>query len=1301
MKDRLPQDPVDHTELTAREYASANTAQPKITVLGSAPFTTILTNAGGGQTRAGSLAVTRWRGDPTLDDFGQWFYVRDIATGRTWSAAHQPVCAKASSYNVRFENNRASFHRVDGDIATLTEIAVSSANGADMRRLTISNNSDRQREIEITSYSEVVIAPSFADRGHPAFSNLFVQTEWLGENSAILAMRRPRSAVSKPVWCGHVLSVGGEQNAGASCETDRAKFVGRGRSGRNPAAMDDEGELSGRVGAVLDPVFAIRTRLLIPARESAVATFTTFIAADRDHAVKLAATYHDASDAASAFEAAITESGEASAAFGVSPELAARFDELGGHFLFGLHSSHARERSTYVGDAGALSALGITRAVPILLASIGAEEGLPALSQLVEIHRYWMHKGIPCDLVLLASSDIPGMQTVADEVAPAVAEMSAEELVNYKGGIFFLRSDHLDNRSLALLRADARMEVACESFDLEQFLEAADSSDGYDAEDDFADEPLAPLVSEGDSDVADLQFFNGIGGFNNANEYEIRLSGETLPPAPWVNVVANPFGGFIASETGAGPTWAINSSGYRLTPWQNDPVRDRSGECIYIVDTESGDVWTPTAAPIREASPYVVKHGAGYSLFEHEHDGISTSLRMGVPESDPVKLQVLTLRNTSDRARKLSIVSYVEWVLGGERELTRFNVHTSFDEENEVMLARNPLHLDHPNTVSFVALSEPLRGQTASRREFIGRNGTLSAPRWLTRQNENKRDEHAADPCAALATIIELRPGESKSIAIVLGAAGNEAEARETAERYRTPEKANSAIDAAVSAWRSRLSAITVRTPEPSLDLMLNQWAFYQSLSCRMWGRIALFQSSGAYGFRDQLQDVTAFTYAEPSLAREQILRAASRQFEEGDVQHWWHPDSGRGVRTRFADDLVWLPLVIDHYLRVTWDYSVLDERVPYLHLRTLEPDEQELFAVPEKSTVDATVFEHCVHIFQRACTAGEHGLPLMKSGDWNDGMNRVGVDGKGESVWLGWFFIDTLRKFAVHAEARGETKIAEQWRAQAEAYREAVENSAWDGEWYRRAYYDDGSPLGSHANTECQIDSIAQSWSIISKAGDPERTEIAMQSLYRRLVREDGRLIMLLTPAFDRGTHDPGYIQGYLPGVRENGAQYTHAALWAVLATALRGDGERALKLFQMINPITHGLDAAGVATYKVEPYVVAADVYTAEGHLGRGGWTWYTGSASWLYRVGLEGILGFKKRGESIELNPCIPPSWKEFSIDYRYGDSSYSIAVKNPDGVERGITSVTVDGADTGKVIPLSSDGRAHEVVVTLGT
>jgi cyclic beta-1,2-glucan synthetase len=1301
MTDRLLHDPVDTRNSTVREYRSADTAQPKIAILGSAPFTTILTNAGGGQTRLGSLAITRWRADATLDDFGQWVYLRDLSTGKVWSAAYQPVCVKASSYLASFANDHAVFHRVDGDIETRMEVAVSSSNGVDIRRVTITNNSDSGREIELTSFSEVVIAPASMDRGHPAFSNLFVQTEWYADNSAILAMRRPRSAMNKPTWCGHVLSVRDEQRLRSSCETDRAKFVGRGRSGRRPAAMDVNGDLSGRVGAVLDPVFAIRTRLTIPAGKSAEATFTTFIATDRDDALKLARMYNDADASARAFEDAVMRSRVSAEAFGVSPTDAALFEELAGRFLFGRYTSGVAKGSSDASAVADLKTLGLSETVPILLATIRTESGLTAVKQLIEVHRYWMYKGVACDLVFLATAGFSGIQLAADLVAATMSDATPEPLLENAGGIFFLGAEKRGPAEVSVLREWARMEIECDDFEVQRFLETLESNDKYDENGGSAGEAAQSVDSETKPVGADLQFFNGIGGFNDSREYELRLTGEDLPPAPWINVIANPAGGFIASETGAGPTWAINSSQYRLTPWQNDPVCDRPGECIYIVDVATGDTWTPTPAPIREATQYAVKHGAGYSVFDHEHDGIVTSLRMGVPESDAVKLQVLTLRNDGSKARKLSIVSYVEWVLGGERELSRFHIRTSFDQATGVNLANNKLDPAFANTVAFAALSEPVSGHTLSRRNFIGRNGTLSAPRWLAGQGTSDTDEHVADPCSALAAIIELAPGETKSIAVVIGAGEGEDDAKQVVERYRTPEKANAAIDAAVEAWAKRLGTITVRTPEPSFDLMLNQWAFYQALSCRVWGRIALFQSSGAYGFRDQLQDVTAFAYAEPSLAREQIVRAASRQFEEGDVQHWWHPHNGLGVRTRFADDLVWLPFVIDHYLRVTRDYSVLDERVPYLHMRTLDPDEDELYAIPEISQVERTVFEHCVHILEYACTVGERGMPLMKSGDWNDGMNRVGIGEKGESVWLGWFFIDTLRKFAVHADVRGETDLAKEWRGKAEAYREAVETSAWDGEWYRRAYYDDGTPLGSHANMECQIDSIAQSWSVISKAGNPERSKIAMESLYKRLVREDGRLIMLLTPPFDRGTHDPGYIQGYLPGVRENGAQYTHAALWAVLATALSGDGDRALDLFQMINPITHALDADGVATYKVEPYVVAADVYTAEGHLGRGGWTWYTGSASWLYRVGLEGILGFNKLGDTIELNPCIPATWKEFSIDYRYVDTTYLISVRNPDGVERGVVSVTVDGADVGKAIPLVRDGRTHEVVVTLGT
>ena len=798
----------------------------------------------------------------------------------------------------------------------------------------------------------------------------------------------------------------------------------------------------------------------------------------------------------------------------------------------------------------------------------------------------------------------------------------------------------------------------------------------------------------------DLAHFNGLGGFNSRGEYAIRLEGDALPPAPWINVVANPSGGFHVSETGAGPTWAVNSSFFRLTPWENDPVSDSIGDCIYLRDDESGDIWTPTPAPIRETTRYTTRHGAGYSVFEHEHDEILTSLRAGVPESDPVKIQVLSITNSGSRSRRITVTTYAEWILGTDRERSLGHVRTEMLPEASTMLAANTFEEELANQVAFSAVSERLTGYTADRRAFVGRNGSLAAPAALESGTVGQNHEPAGDPSAVLQTQLELAPRETREIVVLLGSADGKDNALRLVERYNDAAKANAAIDQFAAAWRKRLDTIRVTTPEPTLDLILNQWSLYQALSCRMWGRIALYQSSGAYGFRDQLQDVTAFVYSDPQIAREHIVHAASRQFEEGDVQHWWHPHNGRGIRTHFADDLIWLPYVVNHYIRVTGDASVLDEVTHYVKSRLLSPDEDELYEIPDISERTASVYDHCVQALQRAATKGRHGLPLIGRGDWNDGMNRVGMGGEGESVWLAWFLFITLREFAEHSRKRGHNEVAEQFVTVAHSYREAVENTSWDGEWYRRAYYDDGAPLGSKDNAECRIDAIAQSWSVISGAGDPDRAHIAMQSFNEHLVREDARLLMLLTPAFDEGSHDPGYIQGYLPGVRENGAQYTHAAIWSVLATAMLGDGDRALELYQMINPITHALTAEDVATYKVEPYVVAADVYTAEGHLGRGGWTWYTGSASWLYRVGLESILGFTKRGDSLKIDPCIPSEWPGFAIEYRFGSTRYSITVRNPDGVQRGIASVIVDGDLTDGAIPLIDDGCRREVVVTLG-
>jgi cyclic beta-1,2-glucan synthetase len=795
---------------------------------------------------------------------------------------------------------------------------------------------------------------------------------------------------------------------------------------------------------------------------------------------------------------------------------------------------------------------------------------------------------------------------------------------------------------------------------------------------------------------------NGFGRLTADGQYEIGVSGDRLPPAPWSNVIANPHGGFLVTERGGGFTWAANSHFYRLTPWHNDPVSDAVSEAVYLQDGETGELWCATPGPVRVDTRYTVRHGQGASFFEHQRGGIAAHFTVGMADDAPVKLSLLRLTNTGSRPRRLIVTTYVEWTLGVLREHTQHQVCTAFDGEHGAITARNTYDPQFASWIAFHAMSEPVTAHTGSRHEFLGRNGTPAAPAALRPGGRLSGVTGAAiDPCAALQCAIELAPGETREVAILLGASEDETAARQALAEYRDVVQARAAVDRTFAGWAQRLGVITVRTPEPAFDAMLNRWTLYQALACRVWGRSALYQSSGAYGFRDQLQDVMALVYAEPALAREHILRAAARQFLEGDVQHWWHPQSGRGVRTRFSDDLAWLPFVVDHYVRTTGDASVLEEYVPFLTMPELGPDDHEVYDLPQVTDEHGSVYEHCRRALRRACTTGAHGLPLIGIGDWNDGMNRVGVEGRGESVWLAWFLLTTLRAFARRAEARGDAVVAAECRRRADDYAAAIETHGWDGAWYRRAYFDDGTPLGSSGNDECRIDSIAQSWSVISGAGDPERQARAMASLEEHLVREDARLLMLLTPPFDQTPKDPGYIKGYLPGVRENGAQYTHAALWAVLATALRGDGDRAFELFQMINPLTHARTPEEVATYQVEPYVVAADVYTAEGHLGRGGWTWYTGSASWMYRVGLEAILGFVKRGDALFIEPCVPAAWPGFSIEYRYRGSRYTITVQRSNGA-RGAGEVTLDGVVLqGRGIPLVDDGATHAVVVTLST
>ena len=1323
-------------EVTAEEGA----AGPRVALLGSAPYTVMLNHNGSGYSRYESLAVTRWRADRTQDGDGQFCYVKQLDSGRVWSSALQPVGASSLWYRVELASDKVTLHRVDGDIETKTEITVVPVDSAEVRRITLTNTGQEPRDIELTSYGEVVMAPQAADRAHPAFSNLFVETEWHAWCSAITATRRPRDPDEPRFWCVHVVDTGRDRIGNVTCETDRARFIGRGRSLRNPAAMETGGDLSGTTGAVLDPIIALRTRVRIEPGQSTSVSFTTLVATSREQAFALADRYHDPRAAQRALDVAWTSADLELRALGISPANAAVYQDLATQLVYagGSLAPPADELRRNRGSQPQLWPHGISGELPIVLATIDSLDGLPTLRELFAAHRFWRHRGLMVDLVVINTHTHDYLQELRDSITESMIAANDASSIDQPGGVMVRRRDLFQPDEYLMLSATARVHISCDGRSLNRILSAADARvSALAAEPSSVDRrravdrhtpmtmptvdrggalstivtALKPLVKpllrrprrspEAGDELAepeDLRYFNGIGGLDEQGDYEMIIDGAHLPPSPWVNVIANPRGGFVVSERGAGYTWVENSYFYRLTPWHNDPVSDPISDALFLQDADTGDTWSATPAPIGGGT-YHVRHGPGRSTFELEHDGIRTELLLSVPGDAAAKVSLLSVRNQSERTRRITLTAYVDWALGPRREETQFRVTTSAAPDLGAILAQNRFDAAFANWVAFLCVSEPLLSWTADRRAFLGPGGSLADPAGLREPGLDGVTGVGLDPCAALQMELTLEPDESRDISVLLGAARSDDEARRTVERLRKPGEVRRAITRTLESWTERLSVISVRTPDPKFDAMLNKWTLYQTLACRLWARTGLYQSSGAYGFRDQLQDVLALVYAEPLVARQHILRAAARQFLEGDVQHWWHPQSGQGVRTRFSDDLVWLPFAVDRYVRVTGDASILNEYAPFLTMRPLEPYEHEVYDLPAVTDEHGSVYEHCRRALRHACTVGPHRLPLIGTGDWNDGMNRVGVDGRGESVWLAWFLIATLRSFADHAESLGDQNESRWMRQHAEEYAAAVEASGWDGQWYRRAYYDDGTPLGSASSDECKIDSIAQSWSVIADAGSFARRHLAMRALNEHLVREDARVIMLLTPPFDRGTHDPGYIMGYVPGVRENGAQYTHAALWAVMATARQGDGDRAFELLQMINPLHRSGTRTDMERYKVEPYVVAADVYTARAHLGRGGWTWYTGSASWMYRVGLEEILGFRKVGDTLRMEPRVPTAWEDYEVTYRFGKSTWVITVRDPAGVQHGAAAVTVDGTSVPDgTIRLVDDGRRHTVEIS---
>jgi cellobiose phosphorylase len=1297
-------------ETPIRVFSSPDTPIPQVQLLSNGRYHVMVTNAGGGYSQWKNLAVTRWREDSTCDNWGTFCYLRDVASGEFWSTAHQPTLKRAESYAAIFSEGRAEFRRRDHDFETHTEIVVSPEDDIELRRIHITNRSRTRRTIDVTSYAEVVLAPSAAEALHPAFSNLFVQTEIIDPRRAILCTRRPRSLDEPTPWMFHLMAVHGVDVGEISYETDRMQFIGRGNTVAAPQALNGAAALSGSQGSVLDPIVAIRCPITLDPDESATIDIVSGIGETHDAALSLVDKYQDRRIADRVLELAWTHAQVVLRQINATEADAQLYGRLASSVIY-ANSSLRADAAVLVKNRRGQSGLwgyAISGDLPIVLLQIGDPAHIELVRQLVQAHAYWRLKGLAVDLVIWNEDRSGYRQLLQEQIMGLIAAGVEAHVINRQGGIFVRPAEQISDEDRILLQSVARAIVTDSRGTLAEQINRRGPVEVRVPRFKATRSHRAELPAATELPRRDLILFNGLGGFTrDGREYVMMTVPGQVTPAPWVNVLANPHFGTVISENGLAYTWSENAHEFRLTPWHNDPVSDASGEVFYLRDEDSGHFWSPTPLPSRGAGYYVSRHGFGYSVFEHVEGGIRSELTVYVAVDAAIKFAVLKVRNESGQPRKLSATGYVEWVLGNLRPKSAMHVTTEIDPNSGALFARNPYNTEFTGLIAFFDVDDVTRTTSCDRTEFIGRNGTLKNPAAMNRARLSGKVGAALDPCAVIQVSFELADGQEREIIFRLGLAGRRGtdDASKVVHRFRGSAAARGALEAVYQYWNRTLGAVQVETPDPSLNVLTNGWLVYQALACRLWARSGYYQSAGAFGFRDQLQDAMALVHTEPQQLRAQLLLCASRQFLEGDVQHWWHPPSGRGVRTHCSDDYLWLPLAMCRYVLTTGDTGVLNESVHFLEGRPVSAEDDSYYDLPGRSGEAASLYQHCVRAVLRGLRFGERGLPLIGTGDWNDGMNLVGNHGKGESVWLGFFLSEVLKQVAEVARLQDDPSFAERCRAEGAQLRQNIEQHGWDGEWYRRAYFDDGTPLGSAANPECQIDSISQSWAVLSGADDVQRARLAMEAVDKRLVRRDHALIQLLDPPFDKSPLNPGYIRGYVPGVRENGGQYTHAAIWAAMAFARLGDSRRAWELLAMINPVNHGKTAEGVATYKVEPYVVAADVYALTPHTGRGGWTWYTGSAGWMYRLIVESLLGLRLEVDKLYFAPCLPADWKAFKMHYRYRETVYHIVVSQTraaDDEKIGETSVTMDGVERhDKAIPLVDDRQEHSVEVKTPT
>lgn len=1237
-----------------RQFKTPNTLYPRGNLYGNGKYSMFITNTGSGYSKYKNTYINRFIADSSFDNTGSYIYIKDIDKNQIWSATYQPTLATPNDYEVKYYSDLALFTRVDDQVSSSLGIFIPPDKTFEVRELTLQNLSSKARNLELTSYSEIMLDEYLNGISHPTFNKLFIETAV--ESEVLIATRRLRNENENQKYAFHFILDMDLDSSVHSYETDRNKFIGRTNTIQNPIALSKE--LTNTTGTVLDPIFSIRKRISLGPNELKK-IYYIYGYADRHSDIMPVKDLLMAED--SIAELKMKTRNHASIirnhlAIDIKQEVF--FQKILSRIVF--PESLMREpvvlRKGLEGDKRELYKYGLSGESSMLSIKVNCKNA-ELVRNMILLHEYLRLNNFNLDLIFIIDEERGYTHPLEDHVSQIVNNSLSNLYLNSENGVHIIDGSKLSSNerkvilSLSKIVLDSSLgsvedQINMSSrYGIESLQKNTISTPRYPAE------PNLPSTIKA---TTDLTFYNGIGGFTaEGKEYQMTIEPNRGTPLPWSNIIANKHFGTLVTESGLGYTWAQNSQLNKITPWSNDFVTDDQGEVIYLKNIKSKKYWSATPLPCKNSS-FQVSHTQGYSTYSSTYEGISHTLTVFVAVDSPVKILKLEISNDQSTNVDLEISYFVDWVLGENKQKTGADLDVSFNAKNSCIYAINPYQTSVKPGVAFMAVNQDVLAAAGDKRTFFGRNRQKSNPIWVTQRNHKTRGFNmGTDPCGVLTSSITVPPNSKVSMVYILGEGANKDYADELINKFSDLTTVNKELKKVIELWEQKLSTIKVETPDTKFNYLFNNWLLYQVISCRLWGRTAFYQAGGAFGFRDQLQDVMSLIYADPKVVKDQLILACKHQFEEGDVQHWWHAYTGAGVRTKISDDLLWLPYVTNYYIERTGDMSILNETTPFLVYRTLEEHEEDLYVIPEKTEEVYSVYEHCKRALVHASKFGEHGLPLIGTGDWNDGLNSIGDQGKGESIWLGWFLYKNLKVFSTISKKIGNTEDSEYFTHIASSLKQSLNAEGWDGNWFKRAFHDDGSPLGSETNNECTIDSISQSWSVISEGADLDKAKIAMSHHEKLLEKADEQMVLLLTPPFETSKPFPGYIQGYPNGIRENGGQYTHGVVWAIKAYAMLGEHNKAYEIFNMLNPISHAESSDLIYKYKVEPYVMVADLYSNPQHVGRGGWSWYTGSAGWMYQTAVQDILGLSTFESYFTLNPNIPDSWSGFEMEYKYSD------------------------------------------------